>query len=275
MAEFTLDIKDSGGTAIFEAKSTTMSTAATETCSSKPSKTTQDTDEEPKELMKLPIEVRVEIYKDHLLVPKDICITYQDPETWLYSKKPWCYEHTDLAQKKRGENLYPGEICDIFATSKAMFYESVPIFFGLNTFRFNCLLNMKRWLVAIGPTYRREVGSITVPFDGYAPAQAARMLARCVGLRNLTLIFEGSLIPTACGIAAHMIMKQEVMEIHGMKDLLRIRGIKTLKIEVASKPDNFSVFEAVFQVLKKPRTAAYIVRQNKRDQKDQVDDETK
>lgn len=209
--------------------------------------------------MKLPLELRNKVYEEFLVLPGSIKIKTMRRKS-----------SQGDTQKAQNLKLKKGHVSNLFATSRAIYHESVPVYFGLNIFYFPKLDILAKFLSKIGPSCRRKIRSISVLYWGKTPAKAAKLLGECIGLRHLTLSFD--LLSERCLPRRNRIM----MKIYGLKDLLRIRGLGSLRIEVEDiglLPQHWSSmafedlpeFEEAMQVCKQPRSAAQLARQDKKD----------
>ncbi|KAL8840388.1 MAG: hypothetical protein Q9176_003881 [Flavoplaca citrina] len=119
---------------------------------------------------------------------------------------------------------------------------------------------------------RRNIRSLSFHFsDGLAPAKAMRLLRGCVSLRDLTISFTRSTLHEF-GLR----MPESLKRLPGLGDLLKVRGIQELQIIVPlalpySRYYSFNgevspeSFIKDLQVLKLPRSAASLRRQDEKD----------
>lgn len=125
---------------------------------------------------------------------------------------------------------------------------------------------MANFLSSLYPLYRRKIGSISVNFFGRTPAKATKLLIQCIGLRHLSISFEYRTWVFAYG-------RTQMVKLPGVKDLLQVRGLKTLKLELDDDLElhdrqlwnTFPELEAALQDLKLAHDPAFLVELEKKD----------
>ena len=182
--------------------------------------------EQPFPLMKLPREVRDLGYKEHLVFP-DVFVTgerkFINPPPgnghWGVSKsvklRSW---NTALFG---GGNPFAQSVCNLFATSKIVYLEAIPVFFRLNDFRFDTVDHLHIFLSSIGTEARRKITSISFAYEGHAPAKAIKLLKECIRLRRLSI--ELTRFTNNIARYPHCLAKSL-----GIRELLKLRGIREL-----------------------------------------------
>lgn len=218
----------------------------------------------PFPFMKLALELRTEIYKAHLKVPGTIAIFGGEYYNSVEVRRGCELYVQPQAQKK----AFDISVLKLLAVSKTIFYEAVPVFFRYNTFRFDGLARLSTFLNCIGPIARRNVTSVSIGYAGKAPARAMKLLKGCIGLRELTI--ELSL--NSLGLMPHP-AHFDLMRMHGLTDLLKIRGIEKLVVIAAPNmldyftciEENLPGLKQALQVLKQPHRPDQLKRQENKD----------
>lgn len=163
----------------------------------------------PFPFMKLPLELRNQVYEEFLVLP---------------GKRGPKYLRSNIKRARRLRQQKRDAI-NLFLAPRAIYYEAVPIYYGLKIFHFPNVDNLALFLSELKPRFRRSIRSLSVFFWGKTPARAARLLVKCTGLRNLSLCFN--VFPAGCMPKKN----RRLMKMHGLEDLLRIRGLETLRLE--------------------------------------------
>jgi len=215
-------------------------------------------------LMKLPLELRSKVYKAHLIVPGSIALIHWKVAVLRVDGNV----HNPSHQTEEPIDL---SVCKLWAVSKTVYHESVPIFFRYNSFRYDNLTRLASFLTCIGPTARRNLTTVSMHYSGKAPAKAMKILKECIGLRHLTIeITRGSL---AFMPQSSQDPEIDVMRMYGLTDLLKVRGIE--KLVVTASPnllryyadvyETVPLLEDALQVLKQPHRPDQLRRQEKKD----------
>ncbi|KAL8959580.1 MAG: hypothetical protein Q9193_003585 [Seirophora villosa] len=188
----------------------------------------------PFPFMKLPSEIRVMIYKEVLVAPSEVAVHYRS----------WWILHTTIEDHAGDEEFHsPALTCRIFRVSKTIYAEAMPIYFGCNTFAF-VSLDILSVLNKLKPDFRRSIRSLSINFWGLTPAKTIRC-------------WKNEFLP--------------LLKAHGVNDLLKLRGIEELKVENASHYamedfiKGWEAFVGALQVLKQPRNAVTLRRQDRKD----------
>ncbi|KAI4140645.1 MAG: hypothetical protein L6R39_005708 [Caloplaca ligustica] len=222
-------------------------------------KRAEDVPAEPFSFMKLPAEIRVMIFKQLLVVPSDIIVGYSHQRKSFYA--------VDI-MNEHGYDKYhsPAATCQLFRVSKAFYQEAMPVYFGCNTFDFPVLDHLAV-LDTLKPDYRRSIRSISFNFSGIAPAKSVKLLYGCTSLRRLSL-------RVGYGTTRYRQGKRlPLLKACGANDLLKVRGIEELEIRRCryylgtfnEEQDEWESFVGALQVLRQPRDAASLRRQDAKD----------
>ncbi|KAI4249581.1 MAG: hypothetical protein L6R42_008923 [Xanthoria sp. 1 TBL-2021] len=211
--------------------------------------------------MELPPEVRNMVYKEVLKAPWII-----DIDAWWNS-----YPRCSLPQLVT-EDYSPGESCRLLRVSKAIHNEAYPVYFGCNTFSCNGFRALRGFLSKLKREYSRSIRSPTFEFWGESPAKAIRLLQGCVSLQYLQIDF------TIKTLFEYRSRKSDSLTLPGFNDLIKIRGIRRLRInrpKIETNKDaywetildkfDFESFIEGLQVLKRPRSEAMVRRQDRKD----------
>lgn len=215
----------------------------------------------PFPFMKLPLEIRTMVYKELLVLDNPINFMWYVG----YSGPRRCQLAAGVKIDKRFVIPRPAleQICGLLRTSSAIHEESFRIMFGYNTFHFDELDMFESFVSKLRPDYRRSIARMTLCYFGRAPARAMKLLRECVGLRSLSIILD-------CMTVYHMPYNKgtgfrDIKKLHGMNDLLKVRGIRNLQITLKAMPERFSVFNSAVQVLKEPHSDVWLRRQEAKD----------
>ena len=154
---------------------------------------------QPFRLMDLPLELRTMIFKELLVMPGPILfktsLSFNSPsgETYRFVRDPEPFVNVG-SEAVRGQHVFKeSEIAPqkdslrIFSVSKAIYRETVPIYFGCNMFDFDDLGTFERFITKLEAEFRWQLARVTITYTGIAPARAVKHLVGCVGLRELTL----------------------------------------------------------------------------------------
>ena len=156
----------------------------------------------------------------------------------------------------------------LFAVSQIVHEEAVPLYFRTKPFCFSSLITLVEFLESAGPVCFQNLTSITFTYQGWYAAKAFKRLGECLALESVSIIVNVCTPEHDVGFGKRLLVKSA-----GMKDLLKIRGIKNLEIELREyfgfrrttgnpyviAPDEEQFVEAL-QVLKQPQDPAKIKR---------------
>ena len=226
---------------------------------------------EPFPFMKLPPEVRQMVYREHLIQGGPIHVTSMYP-----TSKTSVSVHLGCGIHKPSHDQhvsFDASVLALLSVSKALNTESVALFYRHNDFHFEHLNHLQSVIDCIAVEARRSLYSICFRYHGTAPAQAMRALKECIGLRCLTIEFDRYSLGHIPYNAKTFMNPFKLGKLHGLQGLLKIRGIKELDVimEMAftsnwsGVADQIDDFRESLQVLKLPRPAAQLLRQEKKD----------
>ncbi|KAL8876822.1 MAG: hypothetical protein Q9198_005048 [Flavoplaca austrocitrina] len=216
--------------------------------------------------MKLPPEIRNTIYEMALFVPDPICIYFVWPGGNWY--RPPSGVHGGLRTNRHS----PRETCQLLLVCKDVYFEASRLYFRNNIFYCYGVEDLCEFLTKLTIQQRRNIRSLSFHFsDGHAPAKAMRLLRGCVSLRDLTISFTRSTLHEF-GLR----MPESLKRLPGLGDLLKVHSIQELQIIVPlalpySRYYSFNgevspeSFIKDLQVLKLPRSAASLRRQDEKD----------
>lgn len=160
-------------------------------------------------LMRLPLEIRLMIYKDHFNQVGEPL----DPE-FVCRAGPLC-------RFLRVNQGVP--VRKLLFVSKSVYQETMPLYFRTKNFKFRSPRSLANFLDIIGKYQRQHVTTITFRVSEIFLKQASKKLFECPSLENLTLgipdcYFKNSSIA--------------LMDTPGLKHVLEIRDLKFLEIRV-------------------------------------------
>lgn len=214
------------------------------------------TPKEPFPFMRLPPELRNMVYKELLVQPGMICIQFRGCPPG---------ESVQRADGRGSDHCIDVKaLRQLLWTSKTIYQEAAPFYFGSNHFRFQCLGTLTKCLQRLRPDSRRLLRRITVSFSNSTPARAMKLLGTCVSLSELTL-------EMCLGTAWSSRRKQDGrMQFNGLNDLLKIRGLDKFTVDTTHmepyREEGHNIFfdekglADVLEVLKEPRNPAKLRR---------------
>ncbi len=213
--------------------------------------------------MELPREVRDMIYEACLAVNGAIFVKDKRVGRCIGSTfKPRKREDFDRRMLSI-ESSATAKSRNLFYVSKQIRDEAVAIFYRKNTFEFTTLNEMKKFILNIRRRERHNLRSVIVyyecHYDDYVPS--LRVLSRCVGLRDLTLVLCDPYMRISCGHFNHRHCDHyELLELPAFESLLEIRGLNNVRLVPSEKALNsihdfrkLPAMETAVQVLKQPR----------------------
>ena len=192
--------------------------------------------EGPFKFMDLPAEIRCAVLKEFLIMPSPIMIgarvAFHGLEIPAGQFPPFAkHEAIDEAMNehlpnvsiriKESEIIRQAELLNIFLASKLIYQECAPLYFHHNCFSFYDMPLFESFVAKIGSASRWQLARIRFSWQGgNAYTRTAKLLATCVGLRELAvIIFVWSF--SYCGKSP---------ELRGLTSLLQIRGLTKLNI---------------------------------------------
>ena len=224
-------------------------------------------EQDPFPLMKLPPELRNEIYKQILVTRGAI---WRRNRTFPPGgmNKSLVVQHPSC----RCDNCVLTDeiprISDLFRTSKMVHSESYPVFYRHNVFKFDNLDFLSTFLDRLPPMYQVQIQSIATVYSGRAPAKTFRQLSQCISLHHLNLHITRRTV-AVCGRGEGTDLSN-LLKLNGLKALLMIRGIQSFDLTFGEwlhtqdryKPteEGIQEFKEVVEVLKLPQDKARITR---------------
>lgn len=237
--------------------------------------------DQPFRLMDLPLEVRTMIFKELLVMPGPVLFkrfVVAEGNELLSRASPLAM----VNQRPSEDGQYPSHkfresniiwqksLVKIFLASKAIYRETVPLYFRNNVFNFDKLDFFESFVTRIGSECRRQLARLKLEFYGNASARAIKRLVDCVGLRELKLTIYSS------SAAYHDRNASYAPVLYGMKDLLKVRGLTKLEFNFSYyygptwypghdlEKAKAAVIEQL-QVLKQPHDLKRLKRQENKD----------
>ncbi|KAL8928258.1 MAG: hypothetical protein Q9208_001968 [Pyrenodesmia sp. 3 TL-2023] len=210
--------------------------------------------------MKLPLELRAMVYKEVMALPLELTVRF-----FSHGRKTY---HLLLEGEGTGHPLQhsPSATCRLFTVSKAFYEEVMPIYFGCTSFIFPTVDSLSL-LKNLKPDHRRCITSMSVNYSGRAPAESIKSLHGCTSLRRLSILFDSRTIYS----------KEKELPLvkrYGVSNLLKLRGISELNVELTNSDkfmdrgrflNQWDEFVEALQVIKQPRDAASLRRQDAKD----------
>ncbi|KAL8823744.1 MAG: hypothetical protein Q9170_008323 [Blastenia crenularia] len=167
----------------------------------------------PFQFMKLPPELRMMVYKYHFLqVPDHLGRHCWDTEKCSAGQTPCRNSQVNSGIPLQG----------IWTVSKTVYHEAMPIFFAIQSFYFENVERLGKFLATIGPYHRQHITTVrfthlkvmgTIAFE---VKEAFRLLGECPNLVNLSIQFLGD--------------NATKKSVPSLNDLAKIRGIHKLEI---------------------------------------------
>ena len=165
---------------------------------------------------------------------------------------PFAYGGSDpvvLRREEAGWNmrsmvLYPCDmimqsaLVGIFQVSKSIYAETMPLYFRSNTFVFATLTQFEKFVTKIGPRARWNLTRLHLIWcpSGAGPRAATR-LTECVKLQELTITLNfGS---ARFKRATSGVLLPYESRFAGMKELLKVRGLKNVDVALEWHPECF------------------------------------
>ena len=124
--------------------------------------------------------------------------------------------------------IYQIDVMGLLFTSKTIYCETLPLYYSQNTFRLFSSHGLKKLADKLGPQPCEHITKLSILWAGPALAKDARVLGTFSGLQELEL-----------DITAFYTFKKSTdqnlqVKVYGLKDLLRIRGLRKLEVRCCS-----------------------------------------
>lgn len=215
------------------------------------------------------------IYREYLTLPGKIVVARGSVYRMSSHRQIQHHYKCNIHQPPHPtEKALDRSILGLFLVSKSITNEAKGLFFRHNDFHFDKLDYLEDFLNAISVSSRRSLASISFVYFGNSPARSIKALKECVGLRNLRIEIDlwslGTLSYSSCWYEKDDL--PGLAKMHGMGNLLKIRGIKDLEMVFHGDLDRYredilprEAMKAALEVLKKPRKAAQLTRQERKD----------
>ena len=199
----------------------------------------------PSPFMKLPLEIRIMVYKLHFLQPPD-CETAAP-----------LWDGQCSAGNSCSRTTYNGKVPvrTIFLVSRAIYEEAMPLYFQMKTFEF-LHTGMYNTLGIMGPQERQHVSKIVFVYDSVKTSEDFPLLRDCPSLKELTVMIRRPL-----EIYTKKYTEEEdtdLMRQPGLRTLLKVRGIQTLTVVFSNQMKRWyteevrAAFVEALQVLRQP-----------------------
>lgn len=187
-------------------------------------------------LMDLPLEVRIMIFKELLVMPGPVMfrryVKAERDEADLpaipipiINPQPFAGGQISYLKIDTSKVILQEPLLRVFLASKTIYRETVPIYFGINVFSFETLQFFEDFVSKLGPECRWQLARLKIRYFGKAPARAIKRLLDCVGLRELELELFSYSADSYEDIAPYAPL------LYGVKDLLRVRGLRKLELD--------------------------------------------
>ena len=191
-------------------------------------------------LMDLPREIRDLIYEACLAFDGAIFVKdkREEPRT-MQTCRSYSFEHRQREEGfDRGmvsvESSATAQGRKLFYVSKQIHDEAVPVFYRKNTFELTSLTEMETFIRNMGPRNQHNLRSIIVYYEAayMEYARPSKLLTKCVGLRDLTLVLcDDCMAYTNKHIATgYRFGWAELKVPWAFGTLLRIRGLDTVRL---------------------------------------------
>lgn len=197
--------------------------------------------------MRLPPELRLKVYEYHLILPTHkLCVC-------RVGKQGGAFWFKRDGTTVNGPSF--NRVTSLLCVSQIVCKEAMPIYYRFHEFDLShdwSPSTLYDFLASIGPERRKHVREISFKYQITNAPAAFHLLASAENLTKLHIrLTGGSLTGQVWG-------KRSILKAHGLKHLLKIRGLETLELEFDhSLPDSILAedreFESMLQVLKQPK----------------------
>ncbi|KAL9121192.1 MAG: hypothetical protein Q9187_002253 [Circinaria calcarea] len=159
--------------------------------------------------MRLPPELRLMIFKHHLILPRD-----------------------EVHVIPRETNTMEFPVTTLLAASSSIYHEALPLYYRHNTFSFDSCRPLVEFLQSVSPGRRQHLCSIRVQYHGAEQHRASVMLVGCTGLRDLHLTID------ARTLSGQRRAVRSIRRSRGIDRLRAVRGLRKVTVEFA---DNLTI----------------------------------
>ena len=243
----------------------------------------------------LPLEVRWEIYKQlrfghqSIYVP-DTGVRYafhNEPLMLVRAFIPGDFPRTPYGRKDGEDIELQKDVCNILCTSKKIYAEAAPIYYGGNTFKFSSCDALALFASTLTPDARWLLTKVFIRWTGRATAKAAKALLSFPRLQELNikpsklrLIETEQLEAQQMASSFYTTQRKEPRELepYSFDILLRIKGLKTVKMhrcsgfingdKCALSSEEQDMLEAKLQALTEPHDPQALKRLERLEKKD-------
>lgn len=205
---------------------------------------TEEPWEPPPTFQTIPGEIRDLIYKVALLMPGPIYVPgnsqpyawkegpIADPTSEIPSADEWSprFDFPRCSWMLRAI-VAQADACALLGTSKTIYREAASMYYGKNAFKFYDVDAFNKFADTLGPDARWQVATISMQWMGKGPSAAAKLLTTFPRLSHLELD-----IKHCYTFKKAPMYDTDVLKIYGLNDLLKIRGVKSLQVNI---PEEF------------------------------------
>ena len=199
----------------------------------------------------LPLEVRWEIYKQLRFGHRSIYV----PDTggrYAFSNEPLIlanayipgdFPRTESERIAGGDIEHQKDVCNILCTSKKIYAEAAPMYYGGNTFKFSSCDALAKFAFTLTSDARWLLTKVFVRWTGRATAKAAKALLSFPRLKELNIkpsklrLIETEQPEAQQAANSFNTTRQEEpreLEPYSFDTLLRIKGLKTVNMQRCS-----------------------------------------
>ena len=242
-----------------------------------------------------PLEVRWEIYKQLCFGHRSIYVPdtggryafSNEPSILAKAYTPGDYPRTPGERKAAGDIELQKDVCNILCTSKKIYAEAAPMYYGGNTFKFSSCDALAKFASTITCDARWLLTKVFIRWTGRATAKAAKALLSFPHLKELSiqplklrLIETEQLEAQQAANSFNTTRPKEPreLELHNFDTLLRIKGLKTVNMlrcsafvngtKCAISWEEQDVLQAKLQALTEPHDPQALKRLERLEKKD-------
>ena len=159
---------------------------------------------QPFPIARLPPELRLLIFKHHLILPQD-----------------------EVRVMPRRIDMNAVSATTILEASSSIYHEAMSLYYAHNTFSFDSCAPLVAFLQSIGPVRRQQLRSLKVQYHGPEQHRASVALLGCTGLRALHLTIDAR---TLSNQRRH---GRSIRRSRGIDRLRGLRGLRKVTVEFA------------------------------------------